>query len=255
MRSSGLTAMFLREYKLLVRSQVTLALGIIPPVVYILLFATSMSNMLPQIAYQGEMVAYSDFMVPAIMVMSMIAGATATASSLFQEELGGMTLELWSYPLHKASFIAGKLIATTALVFVQGVVMILAAALIFQQLWAWDRLAALLLGAVSISLCLNSIYLFIATRFRDQQLFMIAINILAPILLFASPSFYPLNQMPMALQIIAWLNPVAYGVTALRDGLFFGFGANLALIGLLCGVALVAGWLTSRSLLGRFQDL
>src|SRR4051812_41506372 len=129
MQMTDLWASLQREYRLLIRNRVNLLLGLVPPAIYMLLFATSISNVIPQIAYQGQMIPYHDFIVPAILLMSMIAGATATAASVFQEELGGMLLELWSYPLRKASYIAAKLLATTGLVFLQGLVMLIIAAL------------------------------------------------------------------------------------------------------------------------------
>lgn len=248
-------AVLFREYRLFTRDRVNLLLSVIPSAAYLLLFATSIANVIDQVIYEGRAVDYVDFAIPAIMLSSMIAGATTTATSIFQEELGGMTLELWSYPLRKSSYILGKLAATTALVLLQGVVTLLVAAIVFWEIWEIDNLAALIAATIATSLSLNAIYLYAATLFRDFQLFMIVVNVAAPVMLFASPSFYPLEEMPRVLQVISWINPVSYGVKALRDGLLDGFGANWWLILLMLSTAIVFGALASRSLLARFRDL
>jgi ABC-2 type transport system permease protein len=45
----------------------------------------------------------------------------AADSSLFQERLGRMDVELWSYPLQRGSYVAGKLIVSTLLILAQSV--------------------------------------------------------------------------------------------------------------------------------------
>lgn len=251
----GLSAVMFREYKLLVKNRINLVLGLVPPAVYILLFATSITNIIASVSYRGQTVAYADFIIPAVMLMSMIAGATTTATSIFQEEAGGMTLEIWSYPLSKISYILGKLIATTAFVLLQGLVMLIVAAIVFGHAWPVGNMFALLIGIVCTSVALNGLYLYIATLFKDQQRFMIAINVAAPILIFGSPSFYPPERMPSPLQTFSWLNPVTYGINSLRNGLLFGLVTAWQPIALLLVLAIITSILTSRSLLARFQNL
>ena len=252
---TGLRATLTREYILASRNRVGLALGFAPPLVFLLLFTTSISNLMPQISYDGQQIAYSDFILPAIMLMSMLAGASTTATALFQEQQAGMILELWSYPLRRTSYVLGKLGATTALVFLQGIVLLGGAWLLFRPAWPADRVGTLLLATICTAFAFNALYLFASTFFRQMQTFMIVINIGLSVLLFASPSFYPQEQMPVLLQAIAGLNPATYGIRALRDGLVFGLGRGLATILLLAGVSVILLALTSRSLTRRFADL
>lgn len=252
---TGMKAILFREYKLLVKNRVNLILGIVPPAVYIAMFATSISNVIPNVSYENRIIPYKDFIIPAIMLMSMLAGATTSAASIFQEEMGGMILEIWSHPVRRASYVAGKLIATTGLVLVQGLIMLIAASIIFNQVWPADRMLALLTGVFCTSLALNGLYLYAGTYFRDQQRFLIAINVAAPVLTFGSPSFYPRDRMPLPLQAFSWIDPITYGIYSLRDGLLAGFGAIWAPIALLLVLAAFTIALTSRSLLARFGDL
>ena len=244
-----------RECRLLIKNRVNLLLGLIPPAIYMLFFATSIRNVIPSITYHGTQVSYQDFIIPTILMMSMIAGATTTATSVFQEKISGMLLELWSYPLRKTSYIIGKLVTTTALVCLQGCVMLMVALALFGSNWSFNHILALLIGIVWTSLSLNGLYLFIATQFRQQQHFMIAINVLAPILIFASPSFYQQAQMPLVVRTISYINPVTYGITTLRDGLLYGITATWSTLLVLVVLTVVSTVGTSYMLLARFHDL
>jgi len=239
--SSGVTAVVYREMLLLTRNRTNLLLAILPTAVYLLLFATSLTNLVGSITYQGLEVGYAAFAIPAIMLSSMLAATATTGTSLFQEEMGGMALELWSYPMSRAGYIAGKLLATTSLVVVQSLAALLVGVLLFDLGWPVSHWLALIVGTVVVSLTFNSLYLLFASLVRDFQRFMVLINVLGPFLLFSSPSFYPLEQMPMLLRWVSTVNPVAYGISCLRGGALFGWSAMwpsalgmLATAGLLC---------------------
>src|SRR6185437_3441541 len=100
---------------------------------------------------------------PAIMLSSMLAASSTTGTSLFQEEVGGMAVELWSYPLSRTAYIAGKIIATTALVLVQSTAALLLGVLIFHVDWPVDHWLALAVGTVAASLVFNAFFLMVAT--------------------------------------------------------------------------------------------
>lgn len=252
---TGLTATLGREYKLLAQNRVSLALGALPPTVFLVLFATSIVGIVGDIAYQGAHIGYEGFVIPAIMAMSMLAGAAATATSLFQEQTTGMALELASYPLTRTSYVAGKLLATTTLVLAQGLLLMTIAWALFQPDWRAEQLVAVLLAAVCSSLALSGVYLWASTLFRQMQSFMIAVNLATPILLFASPSFYPIDQMPFVLRALAAVNPTSYAIRAMRDALLFGFASDPTSVAVLIALAGVTLALTSRALARRFIDL
>jgi ABC-2 type transport system permease protein len=246
------TAVMYRDYLLLTRNRTNLLLALIPTAVYLLLFATSLTHLVGTVAYHGLRVSYAEFTIPAIMLSSMLAASTSTGTSLFQEEMGGMAVELWSYPLSRTAYIAGKIIATTALVVVQSVGALLLGVLIFDVGWPASHWVALGLGTVVASLAFNGLYLLLASFIHDFQRFMVLINVLGSFLLFSSPSFYPADQMPTVLRWVSVVNPVTYGIGCLRDGAILGFGSMWAsAVGLLAGAfalfGVIAAVLTRRA--------
>lgn len=254
-RIGGMRATLHRELLLLTRNRTNLLLAVVPTAVYILLFATSLTNLVPSVVYKGVRVSYPDFAIPALMFSSLLAAATTSGTALFQERMGGMSLELWSYPLRQRVYVGAKLLAGTGLVIIQTLAALVVMLLLFDGHWPVRNWLALLGGAFLAAFAFNGLYLVLAVLVRDFQRFTVLINVIAPVLFFASPSFYPLEQMSEPLRWLAWINPVTYGITALRDGLLFGFAASWPLLLLLAGVALAAASFVSRALQRRARDL
>jgi ABC-2 type transport system permease protein len=222
---NAMRAIIYREFLLLTRNRTNLLLAILPTTIYLLLFSTSLNGLVGQLRYHGVLVGYPEFTIPAIMLSSMLAASTTTGTSLFQEETGGMAVELWSYPLSRTAYISGKIIATTLLVLVQSVAALLLGVLIFHVGWPASHWVALGLGTLVASLAFNALFLMLASFVHDFQRFMVLINVIGPTLLFSSPSFYPVDRMPPALRLVSMLNPVTYGIECLREGAIFGFRA------------------------------
>jgi ABC-2 type transport system permease protein len=250
-RQNAMRAVIYRELLLLTRNRTNLLLAILPTTIYLLLFSTSLNGLVGQIRYHGVLVGYPEFTIPAIMLSSMLAASTTTGTSLFQEETGGMAVELWSYPLSRPAYISGKIIATTALVVVQSVAALLLGVLVFHVGWPASHWVALALGTMVASLAFNAFFLMLASFVHDFQRFMVLINVIGPLLLFSSPSFYPVDRMPPALRLLSVLNPVTYGIECLREGAIFGFramwpfAAGLA-VAAVALAALIAGVLARR---------
>jgi ABC-2 type transport system permease protein len=248
----GLRAVMYREFHLLTRNRTNLLLSLLPTAIYILLFSTSLTRLVGNVRYDGVVVSYPQFTVPAIMLSSMLAASATTGTSLFQEELGGMAIELWSYPLSRGAYVTGKILATTTLVMFQSLAALALGAVLFDLSWPASHWAALIVGTLASSLAFNGIFLLLAAHVHDFQRFMVLVNTLGPLLLFSSPSFYPVDQMPTALRIASMVNPVAYGVTCLRNAALFGPGAMWTYaVGLFAGAiilfAVIATVLTRRA--------
>jgi ABC-2 type transport system permease protein len=211
-----------REFILLTRNRTNMLLSLVTPAAFILLFTTSMAGLVQELDYEGTPVSYAEFAIPGMMFMALLAAANSSGTALFTERNANMTLELLSYPLRRGTYVAAKLLVGTALVTGQTLLALAVAALLFRGQWGPSQWLGLLLGTVVAALAFNSLYLLLAAYARSFQRFMVIGNVSYPIAIFASPSIYPLSDMPQILQYVAWANPVTYGVTALRDGLFFG---------------------------------
>lgn len=246
--SSDVQATLYREYRLLTRNRTNLLMSIVPTAVYILLFATSLNKLIGSVTYAGRSVTYPQFALPAMMLSATLSAATTTGMSLFQERLSRMDIELWSFPLRRSSYILGKLLAAAALVVLQTVAALILALALFRFDWTAGQWAGLLAATVLAAVAFNGVYLLLATAFSDFQRFTVTINVLTPIMLFASPSFYPPQEMPTPLRWLSWADPVTYGIRAIRDVSLLGFSAAWPWLAVLAGMAAVTVPLVASSM-------
>lgn len=254
-QSADLSAVFYREYALLARNRVNLILGLSPMLVYLLLVNTSLGNVVGDITYKGEQLPYAVFLLPMVLVMSVVSASGTTGMALFQEEMSGVSTQLWSYPLRRSRFLLGKILAGVSLVLAQTLLGLVTAMFIFRYPFELAHLAGLLLALVIASVAFNGLYLAAAILVTDFRTFMVLTTVSVTVLVFAAPSMSTTEQLPRVLQWLSVVNPVTYAVTGMRDAAIFGLGEAWPSLLVLLGIAVVANAGASRALLRRTRNL
>ena len=72
-----------------------------------------------------------------------------------------------------------------------------------------------------LSLSLSGLGILMATRMRSQQGFQYLMQLMVFPLIFLSGVFFPVDAVPTWLQMVAKINPLTYGVDAIRQ-IFLG---------------------------------
>lgn len=252
---TGFKGALYREYKLLTGNRTNLLLGASAVLIYILVFGTSMSRLVPSVQYSGRSVRYTDFALPPLLVFSMVSAAITGAMSLFQERLARMDVELWSYPLRKASYVAAKVTATTLMVLMQTALALGLALLVFDVSWPVGNVPYVFVSCLIAAVSITGAYMLLSTFMSNFQRFTVMANILGPLMLFASASFYPAQSMPLLLRWISWINPMTYAIRAVRDAALLGGRSSLPINVALGFVALGCWLVVARGLVRRARDL
>ena len=91
-----------------------------------------------------------------------------------------------------------------------------------------------------IGLLFSALGMMVASLLKDMQGFQLIMNFLVMPLVFLSGAFFPLNDVPAALLLVARFDPLSYGIDALRYFLIGTATFPLTLdIGVLIGVTAV----------------
>jgi ABC-2 type transport system permease protein len=254
-RAAELSAVLYREYALLARNRVNLILGITPMLVYLLLVNTSLSNVVGHIDYKGVRLPFFVFLLPFVMVMSVVGASGTTGIALFQEEMSGVSTQIWSYPLRKSRFLLGKMLAALSLVLAQTALGLVVAVLIFNYPFNVTHWIGLLVGLILASVTFNGLYLAAAVTIRNYRTFSVLTSVSVLVLVFAAPSLSTTQDMPVVLRWISVINPVTYAIDSMRDASIFGFGVAWPSLLVLAGFAVVGNVIASRGLLKRTENL
>lgn len=169
---------------------------------------------------------YFEFVAPGIMamvvMMSLMTGLPHAIS--FEREMG--TLDgMLAAPVHRMSILGGKVIAQTTRGMFQGL-MVLALSIVLFGVVIQGSIALvlglLLLGVFSLVGLGILITSFTST---EETATMIMMTLTFP-MMFLSGVFFPIQQMPGFMQVIAQFLPLTYAVSALRRVVVLGVGVS-----------------------------
>ena len=172
-------------------------------------------------------IPYLAYLAPGIMAQSALFIAIFYGIQIIWERDAGVLTKLMVTPTPRSALITGKAFASSVRSLIQGVVVIVIAALLGvsftdNPLKIIAALAILALGSAFFS-CLSMTLAGVVVA-RDR-LMGIGQAITMP-LFFSSSALYPTKIMPGWLQVISRINPLTYEVEALR-GLLIGTATTL----------------------------
>ncbi|HEU4760143.1 MAG TPA: ABC transporter permease, partial [Dehalococcoidia bacterium] len=148
---------------------------------------------------------------------------------------------LFASPHSPRLILFGKSLAGIAIGSAQALLVLGIAALIpgIDLRWQYGLVPGLALSALAIALVavfLNGFAQLVASRIRTMQGFHLVMNLLLFPLLFFSGAFFPLDDLPLWLKLLATVNPLAYPVDLVRlaayaDGsAYLGLAADLPVL-------------------------
>ncbi|APX22163.1 MAG: ABC transporter permease [Rhodobacteraceae bacterium] len=197
----------------------TLLQSFISPVIstslYFVVFGTAIGARIDQV----EGVSYGAFIVPGLVMLSVITQAISNASfGIYFPKFIGTVYELLSAPLNFLEIVIGYVgAAATKALFIGTVILITSS--LFVDLQIAHPLAMvvfLLLTCVSFAL-LGFILGLWAGNFEQLQL--VPLLVVTP-LVFLGGSFYSISMLPPAWQTITLFNPVVYLISGFRWAFF-----------------------------------
>lgn len=223
----------------------TLAQSIVSPVLstslYFVVFGAAIGSRIDQV----EGVSYGAFIVPGLIMLSVMTQAISNASfGIYFPRFIGTVYELFSAPISFLEIVIGYVGAAATKALLIGLI-ILATAGLFVPLQIAHPGAMLLFLVLT---CITfSMFGFILGIWADnfEQLQFVPLLIVTP-LVFLGGSFYSISMLPPAWQTVTLFNPVVYLISGFRWS-FFGttdvaLGLSLGMIGLFLAICLGVIW-------------
>ena len=228
----------------------TLLQSMVSPVLstslYFVVFGAAIGSRIQEV----EGVSYGAFIVPGLIMLTVMTQATSNASfGIYFPKFIGTVYELLSAPLSFLEIVIGYVgAAATKALIIGG--MILLTSTFFVDLSVEHPLAMLaFLVLTCLSFALMGFIIGIwAGNFEQLQL--VPLLIVTP-LVFLGGSFYSISMLPPFWQTVTLFNPVVYLISGFRWA-FFGIsdvpiGLSLLAIGAFCAICLGIIWLIFRT--------
>jgi ABC-2 type transport system permease protein len=209
-----------REFNLKRASLGTFLAQLINPVIYVVFFATSMSGLLASVEYRGQTYNYFIFVLPGLLTLQTFLVFPFVGSLVASDKRFGLIRTFFISKGTPSKYVLGKIIVEGAVVFVECFFM-LAIGFLFSGFL--PLISNLLLMSIMIGLA----FLFwlslgiLFGLFVKGEVSRAAILTLTNLpVLFTSPMFYTLNEVPAWVSIGALINPLRYHVDSIRDAMF-----------------------------------
>jgi ABC transporter DrrB family efflux protein len=201
-----------RQLRKVSRRPTYLSFVLIQPVMLVLLFRYVFGG-----AIDTGGVAYVDFLVPGIVVMTAIFGALTTGVGLTEDLPTGVVDRFRSLPIARSSVLLGRTAADALMNAVTLVIIVLIGlALGFRPSEPAYDLALAFLLVLAFAYVFSWISAFIGLAVKNPETAQSAGFLWVLPLTFASSAFVPASSMPAAVEAIAAVNPVTLAVDAVR---------------------------------------
>ena len=171
---------------------------------------------------------YMDYFYPGALIMIVRFISIFAMMSLIEDRKEGFLLSVMVAPVPRSAIVLGKVIGGTTLSAVQGMIFLVFAPFAGVHL---NPLQVLLVGVVVflVSFALTALGFAIAWPMDSTQAFHGIINLFLIPLWLLSGALFPMTGASGWIRVLMYLNPLTYGVEALRALLYPGMTATFPL--------------------------
>jgi ABC-2 type transport system permease protein len=202
-----------REMTRLRHNPVRLAMGLVTPLLFLVVLGTGLDAASSSLG-KAQLNDYRAYLFPGVLIMSVQAPAIAVGISLVWDRRLGVLRQMLVAPFPRSSIVLGLAFggATTGAIYG---LMVLSVGGIASIRYT-PMLLVVLVEMLLVSLMFTSLGLLAAVTIRQVDTFQIVVNLSLMPLMFFSGAMFPPNGLPGWLAILVKLNPLTYGVDAVR---------------------------------------
>lgn len=202
-----------------------------------------------QIVKQYGDIKYIDYLVPAIIAMTVMMGAMMSmGESLAGERERGELARLFMTPTSIATVVGGKIASRLVIQTISALILLGAAIALFGITINGSMVLTILL-LVLTALCFVGFGIMISARVSTQEDYVQMVMPFSMPMMFISGVFYPLETMPWIFQQVAKIAPLTYANDALRGVMLKGAGIGDIWV----DIAVLLGFTALFFLMGVFR--
>jgi ABC-2 type transport system permease protein len=197
------------------RSRVVGAFG--SPVVFWLLLGSGIGRSFTLPSPEGTM-NYMEYFFPGTVVLILLFTSIFSTISIIEDRREGFLQSVLAAPVPRSTIVLGKVVGATTLALVQGMVFMVLAPFVISVSPSAVVITLVILGLVAFGL--TALGYVIAWSLDSTQGFHAIMNLFLIPMWLLSGAVFPASGAPLWLQWVISVNPVTYGVAAVRWSLY-----------------------------------
>ncbi len=209
------SALTKRWFIQLARRPVTLVVGVVQPLMWLILFGALFRNAPAEFFDGGQ--TYIQFLAAGVIVFTAFSGAlNAGLPLMFDREFGFLNRILVAPLASRFSIVLASALFILTLSLIQSAAIVGVSALMGATLPSWAGIGILAIVVGLIVVCFTMLSLGVAFALPGHQEMLALIFLINLPLIFSSTALAPLSFMPTWLQWIASLNPLSWAIEPIR---------------------------------------
>ena len=233
----GIYSLWLREVRRFLRDRSRLIGSVITPVLWLVIFGTGLRFSLGIPGFN-----YQEFLFPGILGQTLLFTAMFMGISVIWDRQFGFMKEILVAPISRTSIFTGKMLGVGTSAMIQGLIVLALGVIIGVPLGFYQLgMAIPLMMLIAVGLvCMGLILASLMTSLESFGTIATFVNM--P-MFFLSGALFPVSVLPLWLKWAFYLNPLTYGVDALRTVIMSGWQPLLPLqydVLIICAFDLVA---------------
>jgi ABC-2 type transport system permease protein len=224
-----LYAIWLREFQVFLREKSRLIASTFTPLLWLFVIGEgfgSTTDLFGSSSYVADTyVGYQQFIFPGIICMSVIFTSVFFGSYIIWDRKFDFLKSVMVAPVSRTTIFLGKAFGGMTTSLIQAAILLVVGFVIGIH---YTPLSMVLIITIILllSFTLTSLGLTLGSRMESLEGFQLIVSFVVFPLYFLSGALFPLNNLPTWLSILTTLDPVTYGVNALREVMLGIAGVN-----------------------------
>lgn len=239
--------LWLRQIKRYLRSRSRIVGSLGQPILFLLALGYGLGPIYAQASGDN----YLQFLAPGVIAMSILFTAMFSGVEIIWDRQFGFLKETLVAPVPRLHIMIGRTLGSATVALLQGLI-VLTICLIAGFRPESFAMIPLAIGCMfMIALLFTALGTAVGSLLQDFQGFQLIMNFLVMPMFFLSGALFPLDNLPTALAIITRINPLSYGVDALRGlltgAVHFGYVFDISILAaVIAGCMILGSYLFSR---------
>lgn len=217
----GIYTIWLRETKRFIRYRSRILTSVVTPLLWLIIFGTGLGS---AVRFGGNIPGgYQAFIFPGIIGQTILFTAIFSGVSVIIDRQYGFLKEILVAPVTRPSIVFGKAIGISTAAVIQGIILLILSFIVHVPMTPLVFIASFLI-MIPISIGLAGVGLLIASFTDSMEGFNLIMSFVVLPMFLLSGALFPVSGLPTLLQAAVYLDPLTYGVDALRQ-IILGYGA------------------------------
>lgn len=212
-----------RELLRFVRDPTRVIASVVFPILFLAIFGAGFKNVVGRMSGGVDLI---QFMYPGIVAQTVLITSLVAGISIVADRESGFLREILVAPISRTGIVLGKAVGAAAVALVQAL-MLLAIAPVAGVRIDFALVAKLVPMVAVLSFGLSGLGILIASFMRSQEGFQMIYQVLIFPMIFLAGVFFPVDTVPPWMEVLSKINPVTYGVDALRQVFLGPIGTGL----------------------------